>query len=52
MILKKSQFSILDKNTKDIDNIKDFFNSDDIITKQIFAKDFPTVHRRRDLDSL
>ena len=53
MILKSSPFSIQDKNTRDLDNVKNYPNNADLIKEQKGQKDDGnTVHQRRDLDSL
>ena len=53
MNLKKSQFSIQDKNARDLDNSKDFPTVADLIReKKLPRYEGNTVHRRRDLDSL
>ena len=53
MNLKKSPFAIQDKNVRDIDNVKDYPNTADLIGDQeITNNDSNTVHQRRDLDSL
>ena len=53
MNLKKSPFTIQDKNAKDIDNSKDFPTLADLIREQnIPINEASTVHHRRDLDSL
>ena len=54
MILKTSQFSIQDKNTRDLDkSSKNYPTIDDLMKEQnIVSKKVITVHRRRDLDSL
>ena len=54
MILKNSQFSIKDKNIRDLDNVSEKFkNIDDLLKEQNIAiKEVNTVHHRRDLDSL
>ncbi len=53
MNLKKSPFTIQDKNAKDIDNSKDFPMLADLIREQnIPINEASTVHHRRDLDSL
>ena len=53
MNLKKSPFTIQDKNTKDIDNSKDYPTLADLIREQnIQINEANTVHHRRDLDSL
>ena len=53
MNLKRSPFSIQDKNVKDLDYAKNFPNIADALKEQ---KDLNskanTVHHRRDLDSL
>ncbi len=53
MNLKRSPFAIQDKNSKDIDNAKDYPTLADLIKEQIISSDdVNTVHHRRDLDSL
>ena len=53
MILKRSQFAIQDKNSRDLDNVKDFPTIEDLMREQKVQQDYGnTVHRRRDLDSL
>ena len=53
MNLKKSPFAIQDKNTRDLDNPKDFPTIADLMREQKVPKDEGnTVHYRRDLDSL
>ena len=54
MILKKSPFSIQDKNIRDLDNVsREYPTLDDLMLEQnIKNKKVNTVHRRRDLDSL
>mgnify|MGYP001335844135 CR=1 FL=1 len=53
MILKKSPFSIQDKNKRDLDNVKDYPTIADLMREQKASNDYTeTVHRRRDLDSL
>ncbi len=53
MILKRSPFSIQDKNSRDIDNAKDYPTIADLMREQNISNgDADTVHRRRDLDSL
>ena len=53
MILKTSQFSIQDKNSKDLDNAKDYPTLSDLMREQnVNSNNVNTVHRRRDLDSL
>ena len=53
MNLRRSPFTIQDKNSKDIDNTKDFPTIADLNREQDFPKDDGnTVHYRRDLDSL
>ena len=53
MNLKRSQFSIQDKNARDLDNVKDYPTIADLMRDQ---KDLQgeevTVHYRRELDSL
>ena len=53
MNLKRSPFAIQDKNTRDLDNPKEFPTIADLVREQKFSKDEGnTVHYRRDLDSL
>ncbi len=53
MILKNSQFSIQDKNSRDLDNAKDYPTLADLMREQnVFSNKTKTVHLRRDLDSL
>ena len=54
MNLKKSQFSIQDKNTRDLDNVKDYPTIADLMREQKVPQDHANtaVHHRRDLDSL
>ncbi|ABV50922.1 Hypothetical protein P9215_13071 [Prochlorococcus marinus str. MIT 9215] len=53
MNLKKSQFAIQDKNTRDLDNAKDLPTITDLMReKKVPQDDSNTVHYRRDLDSL
>ena len=53
MILKKSPFAIQDKNTKDLDNAKEYPTIADLMREQkVSNNDVNTVHHRRDLDSL
>jgi len=53
MNLKRSQFAIQDKSTRDLDNEKDFPTIADLMREQMAPKDNGnTVHHRRDLDSL
>ena len=53
MNLKKSPFAIQDKNTRDLDNAKDFPTIADLMREQkVQQNDRNTVHHRRDLDSL
>ena len=53
MLLKTSQFSIQDKDSKDIENPKDFPTLADLMREQdVLGKKQNTVHRRRDLDCL
>ena len=53
MIFKKSPFAIQDKNSRDLDNSKDYPTITDLIREQkVLNDDDSTVHRRRDLDSL
>ena len=59
MNLKRSPFTIQDKNVRDLDNArvldnaKDYPTIADLIREQKVLKDYAnTVHYRRDLDSL
>ena len=53
MNLKRSPFAIQDKNTRDLDNAKDYPANEDLMREQkIPHNDSNTVHYRRDLDSL
>ena len=53
MNLKRSPFSIQDKNATDLDNAKDFPTIADLMREQKVRQDnVNTVHHRRDLDSL
>ena len=56
MNLKRSPFAIQDKNTRDLDNAKDYPTIADLMREQKVPKvpqDYEnTVHHRRDLDSL
>ena len=53
MNLKRSPFSIQNKNGKDIDNVKDYPTIADLMREQKVSEDGTnTVHHRRDLDSL
>ena len=53
MILKKSPFSIQDKNLRDLDNAIDYPTIADLMKEQKGSNDdVNTVHHRRDLDSL
>ena len=52
MNLKRSPFTIQDKNTRDLDNTKDFPTIADLMREQKVQQDVGnTVHHRRDLDS-
>ena len=52
MNLKKSPFSIQDKNTRDIDIAKDYPTISDLMKEQkVPNDDIKTIHYRRDLDS-
>ena len=52
MNLKKSPFAIQDKNTRDLDNAKDYPTIADLMREQKSSHDNSnTVHHRRDLDS-
>ena len=53
MNLKRSPFSIQDKNARDLDNVKDYPTIADLMREQKVPQDEgKTVHQRRDLDSL
>ena len=53
MNLKRSPFAIQDKNTRDLDNTKDYPTIADLMREQkVPQDDRNTVHYRRDLDSL
>ena len=53
MILKSSPFAIQDKNTRDLDNAKNYPTIADLLREQKMQEDNGnTVHHRRDLDSL
>ena len=53
MNLKRSPFAIQDKNTRDLDNAKEYPTITDLMRDQgVSNDDSITVHHRRDLDSL
>ena len=53
MNLKRSPFAIQDKNSRDLDNAKEFPTIEDLMKEQQGPKDEGNpVHHRRDLDSL
>ena len=53
MNLKRSPFSIQDKNTRDIDSANHYPTIDDLLREQKVSNDeVNTVHYRRDLDAL
>ena len=53
MNLKRSPFSIQDKNNRDLDNVRDYPTIADLMREQkVSNDDSNTVHHRRDLDSL
>ena len=53
MNLKRSPFTIQDKNARDLDNAKDYPTIADLMKEQkVQHHDGNTVHHRRDLDSL
>ena len=53
MNLKRSPFSIQDKNARDLDNVKDYPTISDLMREQKVPQYYAnTVHHRRDLDSL
>ena len=50
---KRSPLAIQDKNTRDLDNAKDYPTIADLMREQKVPQDQRnTVHHRRDLDSL
>ena len=53
MFKKTFQFFIQDKNSKDIDNVREFPIISDLMKEEHHLKNkAKTVHRRRDLDCL
>jgi len=53
MNFKKSTFAIQDKNSRDLDKVKDYPTIADLMREQKVSQDKTnTVHHRRDLDSL
>ena len=53
MNLKRSPFAIQDKNTRDLDNAKDYPTIADLMREQKVSNDYAkTVHYRRDLDCI
>ena len=53
MNLKRSPFTIQDKNVRDLDSAKDYPTISDLMRDQkVPNNDGNTVHHRRDLDSL
>ena len=53
MILIRSPFAIEDKNSRNLDNAKDYPTLEDLMREQkVSNEDVHTVHHRRDLDSL
>ena len=54
MNLKSSPFAIQDKNSRDLDNVKDYPTIADLMREQKISRHEgnTTVHQRRDLDSL
>ena len=53
MNLKRSPFAIQDKNSRDLDNAKDYPTIPDLMKEQKVPQYVGnTVHHRRDLDSL
>ena len=53
MDFKKSSFVIHDKNSRDLDNKKDYPTIEDLMREQkVSDNNTNTVHHRRDLDSL
>ena len=53
MNLKRSPFSIQDKNARDLDSAKNYPTIADLMKEQNVPQgDGNTVHHRRDLDSL
>ena len=53
MNLKRSPFSIQDKNARDLDNVRDYPTIADLMREQKGPQHaIDSVHYRRDLDSL
>ena len=53
MNLNKTSFTIQDKNSRDLDNAKDYPTVADLMREQKVPQDCANpVHHRRDLDSL
>ena len=53
MNLKRSPFAIQDKNTRALDNTKDYPTIADLMREQKVPQEYTnTVHHRRDLDSI
>ena len=54
MYLKRSPFSIQDKNSRELDTAIDYPTLDDLMREQNTPSEerITTVHQRRDLDSL
>ena len=53
MILKKSPFAIQQKDSKDLDNGREYPTISELMREQkVSNNDINTVHHRRDLDSL
>ena len=53
MNFKRSPFPIQEKNSIDLDNVKDYPTLDDLMRDQnVSSNKEITVHRRRDLDCL
>ena len=53
MNLKRSPFTIQDKNTRDLDNANDYPTIKDLMREQKVPKgEVNTIHYRRDLDSI
>ena len=53
MNLKRSPFTIQDKNARDFDSTKDYPTVADLMREQkVLQDEGNTVHHRRDLDSL
>ena len=53
MILSRSQFSIQNKKSRDLNNSKDYPTIEDLMREQkVSTENAHTVHHRRDLDSL